>query len=71
VTAVGAGSEVASLSEPMEALVDRGVAPPEGSRARGAASAGEVVEWIRGDEVVRNSRWDWCVDSGGRESKDL
>jgi hypothetical protein len=54
--AVGAGSEVASLSDPIEALVDRGVAPPEG--ARGADSVGNLFDWRRGDEVVRNSRCD-------------
>lgn len=69
VPAAGAGSEVASLSELLEMSADRGVAPP--GRGWGAGSVGKVVDWMRGDEVVKNSRCDGCVDSGGGVSKGL
>jgi hypothetical protein len=69
VAAVVTGSEVASLSELLEMIADRGVAPPD--CAWGAVSVGKFVDWMRGDEVVRNSRCDGCVDSGEGVSKGL
>lgn len=69
ITGEGVGSEVASLSALIETLADRGVASSK--RASVADLAGKFVDCIRGDEVVRNSRCDEWVDSGGRESKFL